>query len=46
MARTLGSDLAPRGIRDNSVSPRYIETEMYRDANTDPDADARNAAQV
>lgn len=46
LARTLGADLAPRGIRVNSISPGYIDTEMYREANPDPGAGARNAAEV
>ncbi|MFI8320127.1 SDR family oxidoreductase [Streptomyces sp. NPDC085529] len=46
LARTLGSDLAPRRIRVNSVSPGFIDTEMYRGATADAEADARNAAQV
>ncbi|MFI6497742.1 glucose 1-dehydrogenase [Nonomuraea typhae] len=31
LARTFAADLAPRGIRVNSVSPGYIDTPMYRD---------------
>ncbi|MBO8187993.1 SDR family NAD(P)-dependent oxidoreductase [Streptomyces spirodelae] len=46
LARTLGSDLAPRGIRVNSVSPGYIDTRMWREANTDPEAEVRNSAEV
>ncbi|MEU9484092.1 glucose 1-dehydrogenase [Streptomyces decoyicus] len=46
LARTMGSDLAARGIRVNSVSPGYIDTAMWREANTRPDAEARNSAEV
>ncbi|MDN3259004.1 glucose 1-dehydrogenase [Streptomyces sp. CSDS2] len=46
LARTLGSDLAARDIRVNSVSPGYIDTAMWREANPHPDAEARDSALV
>jgi NAD(P)-dependent dehydrogenase (short-subunit alcohol dehydrogenase family) len=35
LARTLGADLAERGIRVNSISPGYLVTEMFGTANPD-----------
>ncbi|UNO43938.1 SDR family oxidoreductase [Streptomyces sp. MST-110588] len=46
LARTMGAEFAPRGIRVNSVSPGYIDTEMYRDVNPDRSVDAQIAAAV
>jgi NAD(P)-dependent dehydrogenase (short-subunit alcohol dehydrogenase family) len=36
LARTLASDLAPSGIRVNSISPGYIVTEMFLEFTPDP----------
>lgn len=36
LARTLASDLAPRGIRVNSISPGYVVTEMFLEFTPDP----------
>ncbi|MDT0345455.1 glucose 1-dehydrogenase [Streptomyces litchfieldiae] len=45
LTRAFAADLAPRGIRVNSVSPGYIETAMYHDA-IPAEAEAGIVAQI
>ncbi|MFE5286164.1 SDR family NAD(P)-dependent oxidoreductase [Nocardia sp. NPDC056611] len=45
LARTLAAELAPRGIRVNSISPGYTDTPAFR-AETTPETQAEAASRV
>lgn len=46
LARTLAADLAPRGIRINSVSPGYIKTPMFEGISSTAEAQEGARSQV
>ncbi|MBV8933268.1 MAG: SDR family oxidoreductase, partial [Kutzneria sp.] len=46
LAKTLAADLAPRGIRVNSISPGYVNTDMFNEDQLGAEGAAARRAQV